>query len=353
MEIKKASSEDIPEIVDLFHLVFGPRRDLEDWIRMYGRTPAGEAASYILRADDGEVVGHLGAIPNLYYCGDRSARGALLVDYMVHPHWAGQGLGSRLERAVHESIGEEYDFSFGFSNRKSVSVSTKAGMGLLGRTPVYVRFPRKRRRRRMNARPMLPNNPSPATNDLIWEDDFIPRLELGGGRLRRIDLGGNEPDFEGLVKGPQLWHRSRDAASLGWRYEQRPEGPYYLFGLEAREEGVGYEGYIILARRRILDRDAGVIADIWVEDGGREAARLLLSAAVDILSLQGVEVINCLFRGSSDITSSLRRLGFIRLPQRIFPNQLNLNLKAYESSEAGVKEDLDTWYFTWGDTDLV
>lgn len=353
MRAEVASVEDIPAIAGLFNLVFGAGRDPETWRRLYAATPAGQPVSFVMRSAEGYIAGHLGAIPAVYRRGENKARGALLVDFMVHPDWAGRGVGSRLERAVHEILAEGFHFSFGFSNRKSVSVSSKSGMGFLGRSPVYLRLPRRAFSWRLGRGGTPAGETTETSPPGAGHRVKSGAIGSGDGSMRLTpvsDLDDLDDGFEGGAAGPDLWHRSRDVPTLKWRYGNRPEGPYAFFVLE---EGGERSGYLVLARRRMLGRDTGVIVDLHLDDYGRTGARFLLSSAVDVLSQQGVDIINCMYRGSGKVTSSLVRMGFLRLPQRFLLSQLNLNLKIYDDLGGMLAEDIREWCFTWGDTDLV
>jgi hypothetical protein len=138
--------------------------------------------------------------------------------------------------------------------------------------------------------------------------------------------------------------------TLNWRYQGRPEGSYSIFASEAGDRTVGY---MVLAKREILGRDAGVVMDIWVDDKHGEAARFLLSSAVELFSSLDVRVINCMYKGGRSVSSALRRLGFLRLPQKFLSSQLNLNLKVYDSLGGLLRDDMGDWLFTWSDTDLL
>ncbi|MEW6553596.1 MAG: GNAT family N-acetyltransferase [Actinomycetota bacterium] len=323
MRTEVAGPADIPAIVDLFNLVFGQGRDVDDWRRLYSGTPAGPPVSCVIR-ESGDIVGHLGAIPAWYGRGADRLRGALLVDIMVHPDRTRRGLATRLSLAMHEVLGESFDLSFGFANRQAVPTHLKTGMSNLGRAPVYVRYPRLSARRE-------------------------PR---GGGdlRLRPVSLHGPELELRLGEEALPLWHRSRDLATLRWRYSDRPQGRYdfYLY-----DGAVAGSGYMVLARRKIRGLDAGLIMDIWAGENDWEACRFMLSRAVDLLSGQGVRVIAALDVGNRAVLSALRRLGFLRLPQSVFPSQLNFVFKAYGGAGVDMPLRRKDWYLTWGDTDLV
>jgi predicted N-acetyltransferase YhbS len=354
MMVELAAREDIPEIVDLFTLVFGPKRDIDSWRIYYASTPAGDSRSYVIRTEGGKIIGHIGAIPTLYRRGNMEVRGALIVDFMVHPEYGGKGVGSCMATTVYQQmLDEDFHFSFGFSNRQSVPVSTRAGMSNLGRVPVYMRRPRWSLRRRREKGVV-------SLQDLMYDDIFAGReakarenAVRSGRDFSLVCLDGfdsTEMDFETILEGPDLWHLSRDPLTLRRRYLHRPDGSYSLFLLM---DGDNPSGYMVLARREVLGRDAGMVMDIWAEDNRKEAARFLLSLAVDLFSLLGVEVISCLYKGSGNITSALKRLGFLQLPQRFISSQLHLNLMVYDSLGGLLKDDMGDWLFTWGDTDLA
>ena len=352
MRTELAGPEDTRPLVDLFNLVFGASRDLDAWRKIYGATPAGKPVSFIVRTSEGKIIGHLGAIPTIYRRRRQAARGTLLVDFMVHPDWAGRGVGSSMEAAAHEILRDEYDFSFGFSNRNSVSVSSKVGMSNLGRIPVYLRLPRYGFVRRL--RKVLPY----AGKKLMisagaGHDGFADATMSPDGIMRLTRVYDLDALGDVLESGPSessLWHRSRDLPTLKWRYSDRPQGPYAFFALELKGRAAGY---LVLARRNILGRDAGVVVDLYMDHAKRETTRFMLTSAVELLSRQGAGVIVFMYRGEREIASSLAGSGFLRVPQRIIPSQLTLNLKAYDDLGGSISENPEDWCLTWSDTDLV
>ena len=350
MKTEVAGPGDVAAIVELFNLVFGKRRDIDAWQSIYSSTPAGPPISCVVRSDGGEIIGHLGAIPAWYRKGRDRMKGALLVDIMVHPDWTHRGLATRLSLAMHEILGDGFDLSIGFSNRQAAPTHIKTGMSYLGKAPVYLRPPRLTAKRTSRGRESgledLQGTAPPG------EDPAAMGAEDRRGSLRIRPVSLQDPDLVLQVQEDDvpLWHRSRDLPALRWRYTDKPLGRYDFYALDAAADGTGY---MVLARRKIMGIDAGLIVDIWVRENDREAYLFLLSQAVDLLSRQGVRVINTLARGNKADRSALRRLGFLRLPQSVFPAQLNIVFKAYGDAAASIPEDRKGWYLTWGDTDLV
>jgi GNAT superfamily N-acetyltransferase len=350
MKTEMAGPGDVDAIVGLFNLVFKHKRDIDAWKSLYAPTPAGLPVSCIIRSDGGEIIGHLGAIPAWYLKGPDRLKGALLVDIMVHPEWTRRGLATRLSLAMHEILGDGFDLSIGFSNRQAVHTHTKTGMSYLGKAPIYLRQPRFSAQRASKTRGNGPEGLQGAAP--LGEDPAARGTEGERGSLRIRPISLQDPDLVLQMEedGMPLWHRSRDLSVLRWRYTGKPQGHYDFFVLDAAVDGAGY---MVLAHREIMGLDAGLIVDFWPGKNGRETRLFLLSQAVELLSRQGVRVIACLMEGNQAVRSALRRLGFLRLPQSVFPAQLNIVFKAYSDVARSIPEDRKGWYLTWGDTDLV
>ncbi len=350
MKTEVAGPGDVAAIVELFNLVFDHKRDMDAWKSIYSSTPAGPPISCIIRSEGGEIIAHLGAIPAWYCKGHDRMKGALLVDIMVHPDWTHRGLATELSLAMHEILGDGCDLSIGFSNRQAAPTHIKTGMSYLGKAPVYLRPPRFIAQRTSRGGESGLEGPPGAA-----PPGEGPAARGAGGRrgsLRIRPVSLQDPDLVLQLEedGVPLWHRSRDLPALRWRYVDKPLGRYDFFILDAAAD---HAGYMVLARRKIMGIDAGCIVDIWVGDNDREAYHFLLSEAVGLLSRQGVRVINFLGGGNRAVRSALRRLGFLRLPQSVFPAQLNIVFKAYSDDARKIPEDRSGWFLTWGDTDLV
>ena len=110
---------DEKQILHLFNLVFNASRNLDQWRWEFRDNPAGLA--FICVAElDGEIVGHIAAIPIKMKCGDETILGAEVVDTMTHPDHRLKGMFFKLAERIHEeATGSGVSLVWGFPNQSS------------------------------------------------------------------------------------------------------------------------------------------------------------------------------------------------------------------------------------------
>ena len=153
-----------------------------------------------------------------------------------------------------------------------------------------------------------------------------------------------------------LWERSRrdDLAMvirnrryLQWRYSDRPDAKYSVFGVEHGSELMG----ILVAR--VTARNGlrwGYLVDFLVaRDSADNILAMLIQAALEDLRRSGVAAASC-YASEPRCRAILRRHGFFRAPQR---DPIHLSLRANrQRPDLREFESPPRWYITMGDGDL-
>ncbi|HEU5209577.1 MAG TPA: GNAT family N-acetyltransferase [Longimicrobiales bacterium] len=142
LQVRAGASADTDRILELVRLSLGegviPRaREYWEWkhhANPFGRSPV------LLAEADGELVGLRVFMRWEWSAGSQRLRAVRAVDTATHPAWQGQGIFSRLTRALVQQMTEEgVHFIFNTPNEKSRPGYLKMGWRALGRTDLWIR----------------------------------------------------------------------------------------------------------------------------------------------------------------------------------------------------------------------
>jgi len=217
--IREATEQDIPALCELFHTVFGVRREEQHnrW-KFYGN-PDGPPTTFV--ADhDGRLVGQCALWPTRLRLGMSVVMGAQALDGMTHPDYRGQGMFRDLaEKGMEVAAGRGIEALYGLPNEFSLSVLLKADWANIGPIPRWVRILNPSQTGR------IPAFLGPLS-DLVA--GFIPN---GGSHGLRIDFQRPaDAEIEVLLaewrKPGKLCRVERDLARLNWRFDPGSQASY-------------------------------------------------------------------------------------------------------------------------------
>jgi GNAT superfamily N-acetyltransferase len=272
--VRPFAVQDLPRVLELLEASLGGgpggRRAPELFRWKHLESPFGP--SFMLVAEqEARLVGLRAFMRWRFVAGGRAVRAARPVDTATHPDFQGQGIFTRLTRALLELVDGQVDLVFNTPNAKSGPGYLKMGWSEVGRMPVRV-APRRPLRLLGRLRPgaALPDPPPvlapPASLALERADEVTALL-------------GREPAVPGLAT-------PRDLAYLRWRYGAAPLLGYRAVTEERGEELAGLAIFRVHPRGR---RWETTVAEVLAGGDRRTARRLLLrvaaAARVDHLTL--------------------------------------------------------------------
>lgn len=167
------------------------------------------------------------------------------------------------------------------------------------------------------------------------------------GKVVRLEV------FDGRVDA--LWERARrptkamvirDHRYLNWRYRDRPDAKYLLYGFE---RGTELEGFLVARSTTYEGMPWGYLVDFLAPENSRDVLTSLIDEAVDELRRLGAAAVVCYLTDDA-ARSVLYRRGFFPAPQRnpirfvLFLPEDSANLKRFTTPSS--------WYLTMGDGDL-
>ena len=352
-----------------------------DW---WGSSPlAGEVHRWAAVTSDGEVVGHLSALPQYYRINGRRVIAHTPADYMVHPRHGFQALSlmRTFFRTCENCVAcDMVPATIDIETRLGAEVAGQLGYALkplnVSRLPAPAILESVKERLGLFAPygAPTPGDPEQEAGDGTAAQEFqdrapTPRARLPlpepvkrtlNGGLRAVDwvLGrtfGATPkvellgEFDGSFDG--LFERvaeavpctvERDAAFLRWRYGPgSPQAPVTVIGVKSGEDLLGY------AVLKVASSIDGYILDLTALPGRRDVTRALVLEAIRLLREAGGHIIRYRYRDSSASArrGDLRRLGFFYRQGR----RNSLLTKFSDSDQHKVTRHIANWAYTLGD----
>jgi hypothetical protein len=306
--------------------------------RWLGTYPlADEMHRWVLATDEGEVVGHLAAIPQFYRIGGERVVAHTPADYQVLPGHGFHALSlmRRFFRTAENCVSCD-------QVPEAVAVETRLGAKEAGKLHYAAKILDVSK---------LPRLPAP----------LRPVMKLPSWGLRALDgaLGnvfGDGPEAEVLdgfdASFDELFENvaaavpcvpEKDAAFLRWRYGPgSPQSPVTILGVR---DGDALLGYAVL--RVTVGGDNGYVLDLTTRPGRHDVARSLLRDVVGHFARVGVYIIRYRFLESptSPRAKDVRRLG-------LFPRNNRRHTLLVKFADHGLHKaalDPTNWSYTTGD----
>ena len=167
------------------------------------------------------------------------------------------------------------------------------------------------------------------------------------GAVVRLDA------FDDRVDAP--WERARRANSamvvrdhryLNWRYCERPDATYILYGFERASE---LDGFLVARAGTYRGMRWGYLVDFLAAENSSDVLSSLIRAALDEFHSLGIAAVTC-YATDAAARSALFRSGFFPAAQR--KRIRFVHFIRPERSDLAKFTALKPWYLTMGDGDL-
>lgn len=321
----------------------------ETWRWQFRENPAGDPI-IALAEDQGRIVGHYTVIPTRFRVQGKEAYLALSCDTMIDPDYQKRGLFTALARRVYERMESEGRMGavWGFPNEASLPGFTRHLNWRVLKT-----FP-------LRVAPIRP------LTLLIARLGLKKTGRPAGGMTATTPIAPVSATVAGLQVAPvtrfdeafdDLWRRRmglspviqvRDAAYLNWRYLGIPGFGYRAFALRSAGRLIGY---MVIRCMSLMGYFFGVLTDVFpfpVRDP--LTTRELFRFARSYCKEQGAEFMTCLLSQADSVF--LRAVRMKRVPAFLNPRPWRLGVRLGPASPP-VLGDINCWYVTYGDTDVV
>lgn len=279
----------------------------EPWSRqaiawLLDANPDGPGFMVLARARDTDrILGHFAFYPKPLYSGSEFVPAFLFVHLYVCQESRRRGLFetmTRLGMALLKHAGIEYAYSV--PNRYSTPGFVKLGMRDQGDVGLWVR-PTWR----------------------IWP--YVSGLpKQSGMAVESIKSFGVQWDnlFEDPYRGQAVVCGARSAARLNWRYRDRPDVEYGMWGVRLRDEFIGY---CVTRVTKVKGVTALVVCDFWLHPGNEGMLRTAMAVALREAAPESprfVAAFACV--PSAPERRAIRQAGFFPVPKSIVPGRMPL-----------------------------
>jgi hypothetical protein len=290
---------------------------------------------------EGEIVGHLAALPQYYRVNGQRVVAHTPADYMVLP-----GYGFHAITLMRKFFRTCENCVTGDVMPAVISVETRLGAEEVGR------FQHAAKLLNIAAVPTFPTSiPPPITQLCNWGLRAVDRAltaTIPLDHLRVEVLEGFDETFDELfasVATAVPCVPEKDAAFLRWRYgPSSPQSGVTVLGVR---EGESLRGYAVL--NSTADGDTGYVLDLTTRPGRRDVAQALLHGVVHHFRRLCVHSVRyrLIQSPSSPHLSDLRRLGLFRWNK----NSSSLLVKFADSALHEIAKDIAHWSYSYGDAE--
>ena len=357
------------------------------YYRWWGRHPLGsELRRWVAVTDEGEVVGHLSALPQYYRINGRRVVAYTPADYMVHPRHGFQALSlmRTFFRACENCVAcDMVPATIGIETRLGAEAAGDLSYALkllnISRVPAPPAPAPVRRLLNLPEQYSASGQGYPGQDSQGQDAPAVrPRLSLPapvkgilngglravdrgltgvfGGGLKAEELDGFDESFDGFferVAAAVACVPEKDAAFLRWRYGPgsplgwrygpgSPRWPVTILGVRGGEEGL--LGYAVLY---VTTGNDSYVLDLTALPGRWDVTRALILGAVGFFRQAGTDVIRYRYQDSptSARSGDLRRLGFFYRKRR----RNTLLVKFSDPDLHRAAHDITNWSYTLGD----
>ena len=306
--------------------------------RWLGTHPlAGEMHRWVLATEEGEVVGHLAAIPQFYRIDGQRIVAHTPADYQVLEGYGFHALSlmRRFFRTAENCISCD-------QVQEAIAVETRLGAEEAGRLQYAAKVLDVSQVPRMPA-PLRPVMRLPSLG-LRAVDGILGGIFGGGPRVEMLDeFDASFDELFESVTAAMACVPEKNAAFLRWRYGPgSPQSPVTVLGVR---DGETLLGYAVL--RVTVGDDNGYLLDLTTRPGRQDVARSLLREAIRHFRRAGVYIIRYRFLESptSPEVKDLWRLGF-------FPRNNRRHTLLVKFADRGLHKaalDPTNWSYGTGD----
>ena len=349
---RPATLDDLGEIAELLHRLFGGGRTVESLRWKFGGLAGRLAGSAVLTADR-RIVGFLGQVPVRAHVMGREIPAAQGSDLgILETHRRLDTFLALVQASLHEMERAGVALAYGVANAEAAATAELLGRKRPAPVPLVVRP--------LRTDPSLGRGSRIFARVLSACDGWLERRSLANCpaardrlQLRRVDRFDERFDrFWQEIMDDYPIMLVRDAAHLNWRYVDSPGVAYERICVESAESG-RVEGYAVLSLRPQGRLVRGAMADlVTARHAAPGISGRLIRAAIAWFRAQGADIAEAWAFRHTHLRHSLLGRGF--LPRRTGGGGLQASALAPGTGMTpAVAEDAKNWFLSMGDSDTV
>lgn len=364
-EIGLYTSGDEAAILDCMRICFKFEPDVQRWRHLYLDNPGGRAAIVLARSRGGRVVSHVTFLPRRIQAFGQQGLVGHSLDSMTRPEWRSKGIKSLLTTELRKIAQEQGLMAvFSFANKEHLPILLKyEGRRAVEPFPLLVRPLKPIRAGLLFAHKWL-SRTFGKYRAAEYEEDIPDCATVGpipaesANSLLSSLPGWSTPGFD--ERHSRLFSEAegippialiRDSAHLTWRYTNAPGAPYRQRDILASQtlRATAVVRTALLFGLRL----AFVMEWFWRPEARQDALRLMQEVIRFARSAEADGVAALAMPGTLQ-RRLLQRLGFIVVPEFLFPRSIGLNVRPeMQGGETSRWFKCSNWYLTWGDGFLL
>jgi len=299
--------------------------NLSYWKWQYQENPSGKEITIIAKDND-KVIGQYANVPTRLRFDDNVLNSALVIDLMVSKDYRRKGLFKKMGDMSNSRLAElDIILSMAFPSRNEsyAGFINKLDWFKIGNLDVLVKP--------------------------IFYKLFGSRKIDEGIEIKEITIFSEEIN--------DLWQKLNSSITIGivrnkeylnWRYFNKPNGKYRIFLVY--RNGI-LSGYFVLKLLHLSKIGVGVIVDMLCLNEENIVQSIILKIT-DLLLKSGVHL--CVVLKTKLYEDVLRQSGFRLLPSRFNPKSYALIVRMNKPIlRVNELKNIDNWYLTFGDWDVV
>ncbi len=349
LTVREGNDKDMEGILSLRKVVFGEtekdKLDPRFWRWQIKENPDGIGWIYLVEDRD-KIIGHLADLPKRFSVEGKLVLGTLTHDMMVHPDYRRQGVSTATARlGIRKVEKEKGQFMTAYSVRvESLNSLLKVGWKDVVELPVLV-FPIRFHgivNRYLHSKPMSLLIGGIAKFFYFIHSGWRKRKKMSGVEIERVEELDERFDVfweKAISLYPVMGVRDRDY--LIWRYLQHPLRSYTIF--RAMKNGE-MKGYIVLRKVELLKFNSAVIVDLLALND--ETVSELVAHGIEHMRREKADLLGFMVPKPHPYYRSLRKKGFLQ-SSKVF------HFLVYSHSDRKILSSPESWYVTWGDTDVI
>ena len=318
----------------------------EFWEWQYLKT---EEPSLIVVAEDGGIIRgyfHIVMLPVRYH--GRRVLGGLIQDVATLKAYRREGTLPAMNLFARDLLWNRGgSFVFGFPNYKSAPIFGRV-YHTITTVPVHVRpldLGRVLADRFGTAAGMVGTLAGPLYRALL-----VRRMPLARGEdvvaLNRFDEEAEQVARE--FAEPAVVFVERTARFLNWRFVEKPTREYGIWGL--RRDG-RLRAYLVTRTGTLYGTRCVIVMDLGCLKGEEPALLRLLAARLAAEQLTSATA--CVLEGLHPFFQQLRRLGFVRVPDRYNPRRVIFQAGAPAPDMGTDLFEAQSWFVSLADWDVI
>jgi hypothetical protein len=340
------------DMIDMSIENFGTDNDICDkrFIQhQYFENPAGNALiEFAVDPDNNVLAGQYVVNPARFRCFGKDVMCVTSLNTLTREAYRGQKIFVKLAEMVYGRAAEEgFEFVYGAPNQNSHhGFIARLNFDDITEFPLYMR-------------PLVPSKMvKEYTSNSILETVAKPFNVFCNPSKKRttkiVKLKENNvfhmDEFWEKIKDCYPVMGIRNAEYIRWRYLTVPRRKYYPYVAVVNNKVVAFAVGRI---REVSKFNAGMIADFLYLEGFEKEAGELINALSRMMKADGASLAGCIMLSHTKEAHLLTKTGFFKCPDKMLPQPTPLILRVLDKDMNNKIKDINNWFFTTGDYDVV